>query len=546
MKASRAVCPSAIASLPSPHEPTSPPDPRTHYPSLFPQARSLVRQWTLYVGPTNSGKTHAALSHLKQASRGAYLAPLRLMALENADALIEAGIPCHLRTGEEYRPCDGAQHVSSTIEMVDLQRWVDVAVVDEVQWLLDADRGWAWTQALVGLPAGHLVLTGSPECELAVRALAERLGEPLTVERLDRKVPLTSMKRPLQVRELRAGDALVVFSRRAALDWREALLAQGKTVATLYGALGPEVRRAEAKRFREGRAQVLVATDAIGLGLNLPIQRVIFAEADKYDGVSRRPLLGGEWRQIAGRAGRYGLSQQGEASVLTTTPPFALKAMQQALRSFPSPKPAGAPFVWLPWPVLETFEHAVRKPGLAALLTHAHAVALDPADWRVPELEALLPLAKALDRTALPMAHRYRYLGCPADPESLVFEAVVRWAEQHGQGLNVAWSDGGWAAKSFSEHSLLQEERVVSLASAYLWLAQRWPKTYVDAHKARQRQVKANTFIEDVLARDGEKLCTLCGRPMPQRHHGRACHHCVDQRQAPRRQQLSFEELYPD
>jgi ATP-dependent RNA helicase SUPV3L1/SUV3 len=530
MKPSRAVRFSPTLSLPSHPELTAPPEPPTDYPALFPLARTVVRSWTLYVGPTNSGKTHAALTHLKQATRGAYLAPLRLMALENADALIEAGLPCHLRTGEEYRPCEGAQHVASTIEMVDLQRWVDVAVVDEVQWLLDADRGWAWTQALVGLPAGHLVLTGSPECEGAVRALADRLGEPLTVERLERKVPLNAMRRPVAVRELRAGDAVVVFSRRAALDWRETLLAQGKSVATLYGALGPEVRRAEARRFREGRAEILVATDAIGMGLNLPIQRVFFAEATKYDGTARRPLLGGEWRQIAGRAGRFGLSAQGEASVLTTTPPLALKSLQQALQVTPKIKTAGAPFVWLPWSVLALFEHAVRKPGLTALLMHAHAHALDPADWQGPDLEGLLPLAKALDRTDLPMEHRHRYLGCPADPESPVFEAVTRWAERHGQGDTVPWWDGGWSAQAFSEHSLVQEERVVNLASAYLWLAQRWPKTYVDAHKARQRQARANTFIEDVLAHDGEKLCTLCGRPMSQRHHGRACHHCVDQR----------------
>lgn len=500
----------------------------TDYPALFPLARSFARQWTLYVGPTNSGKTHAALEHLRKASCGVYLGPLRLMALENADALIEAGIPCNLRTGEEHRECVGAHHVASTIEMADLSKMVDVAVVDEAQLLLDPDRGWAWTQALVGLPAGHLVLTGSPECEPAVRALAERLGEPLTVVTLARKSPLAAARAPVKLRDLRAGDALVVFSRRAALDWRAVLIERGWSVATLYGALGPEVRRSEARRFREGKAQILVATDAIGMGLNLPIHRVVFAEAEKYDGTSMRPLKPSEWRQVGGRAGRYGVSQRGEVGVLTTTRATALRELQQAIERLPKARSgAPSPFVWLPWSALAGFEPDMRKPGLAPLMVHAYTQALDPALWRAPDLNALLPLAHALDQTELPMPLRYRYLGCPVDEEhQALFTAVSYWATAHGSGKQVPWGEHSYAPMVLSELTLAHEERIASLAGAYLWLAQRWPKVYVDAQRARHRQMKANALIEDILAREGEKLCAQCGDALPRRQPGRVCKDC--------------------
>jgi ATP-dependent RNA helicase SUPV3L1/SUV3 len=498
------------------------------YPAHFPLARRFVRQWTLYVGPTNSGKTHAAMGHLRGATSGAYLGPLRLMALENADALNEAGVPCNLRTGEEHRECPGARHVASTIEMADLTQVVDVAVVDEAQILLDGHRGWAWTQALVGMPAGHLVLTGSPECEVVVQALADRLGEPLTVVHLERMSPLKAGDRPLKLRDLRPGDALVVFSRRSALDWRATLIDQGWTVATLYGALGPEVRRTEARRFRSGQAQILVATDAIGMGLNLPILRMVFAESQKFDGTMMRPLKANEWRQIGGRAGRYGLAEVGEATVLSLAPPEALTNLRRALTTTPKARSgAPPPFVWLPWSHLLMFDGCTRRPGLAPLLAHAYTHGLDPSAWLAPDLSALLPLAQALDQTALPLDVRYRYLGCPVDPQQdSLFGSVMGWAQRHGNHQQVRWAELASPHGGVSEGGLAQEERIATLASAYLWLAQRWPKVYVDAHRAAGRKARANTFIEQALAHAQERLCSGCGQAMTRRHQGTQCQSC--------------------
>ncbi|MDW8445013.1 MAG: helicase-related protein [Acetobacteraceae bacterium] len=266
----------------------------------FVPARSIRRRIVAFLGPTNSGKSHAAFDLLAAAPRGAYLAPLRLLAWEGQERLAERGVRASLLTGEERRIDPEATHVSATVEMADFVTPVPMAVVDEVQMLADEDRGWAWTQALVGLPAETLLVAGAAEAEPLIRRLAALTGEPLEVRRFERMVPLTVLRRPVPLARVEPGDALVCFSRRDAFALREALIARGRPPAMVYGALGPEVRRAEAERFRDGRAPVLVATDAIGMGLNLPIRRVLFAATTKYGGLGPHLI-----RQIAGRAGRY-------------------------------------------------------------------------------------------------------------------------------------------------------------------------------------------------------------------------------------------------
>ena len=131
----------------------------------FPLARQQRRKWVLHVGPTNSGKTYHALRSLAAGETGAYCGPLRLLAWEVHEKLVDGKltddirpVPCDLITGQERVLVPNARHRSSTIEMVDMNRAVDVAVVDEVQMVASPDRGWAWTRALLGLPAAELHL----------------------------------------------------------------------------------------------------------------------------------------------------------------------------------------------------------------------------------------------------------------------------------------------------------------------------------------------------------------------------------------------------
>jgi ATP-dependent RNA helicase SUPV3L1/SUV3 len=291
----------------------------------YPLARSLKRHHKFFVGPTNSGKTYQAIQSLIAAPSGIYLAPLRLLAMEIRDTLMAAGVPCNLISGEERELVDGARHTASTIEMLNPALEVDVAVIDEIQMLQDPDRGSAWTAALVGAPAREVFVCGSNAVtELCLRVI-ESLGEEFEVTQCERMTPLVletdsfcgSIYSKLKVRDqLRKGDAVIAFSRKDVLTLSARFRQWGFSVASIYGALSPEVRRHESSRFCNSLADVLVATDAIGMGLNLPIRRIIFANTSKFDGVSNRLLNETEVKQIAGRAGRFGIYDIGYVNVL--------------------------------------------------------------------------------------------------------------------------------------------------------------------------------------------------------------------------------------
>ncbi len=254
------------------------------YPDTFEIARRMQRTVTLYVGAPNSGKTHAAFEQLAQAHDGAYLAPLRLLALEGRDRLVARGVPCSLLTGEENVPAEDARVVSSTIEMVNTSRPIDVAVIDEAQMLFDPYRGWAWTQAIVAVPANELIVICSAYAVPAIENLLGLCGERCTVRHFERKQEVQLLPAPVPIGALKKGDAVVAFSRREVLMLRDQIAESGHPVSVIYGALPPEVRRREAERFAHGAAHILVATDAIGMGLNLPIRRVLFSTMTKFDG----------------------------------------------------------------------------------------------------------------------------------------------------------------------------------------------------------------------------------------------------------------------
>ena len=176
------------------------------YPDSFPLARRLARKVTICVGPPNSGKTHAAFEQLAQASSGCYLAPLRLLALEGRDRLQARGVACSLLTGEENVPSDGARVVSSTIEMVGTGTPVQMAVIDEAQMLFDNSRGWAWTQAIVGMPAEELLIICSDFAVPAIENLQGLCGEQAQIRHFERKQPIQLLPAPVPMSGLRSGD----------------------------------------------------------------------------------------------------------------------------------------------------------------------------------------------------------------------------------------------------------------------------------------------------------------------------------------------------
>lgn len=268
-------------------------------------ARKIPRKIIYHMGPTNSGKTYHAIEALCQARKGCYLAPLRLLAAELYDTMNQKGVKTTLLTGEEVIEIADATHYSSTIEMAKLGEEFSCAVIDEIQMITDPQRGWAWTRALVNLHSHEIHVCGDGSVVDLIKQIVDLCGDELEIKNYQRMCELKIDERPITISELQKHDALIVFSRRNALKYKYDLEQVGFKVSIIYGMLSPEVRREQARKFDKGITDVIVSTDAISMGMNLPIKRIVFTTLTKFIDSQERPITASEIKQISGRAGRY-------------------------------------------------------------------------------------------------------------------------------------------------------------------------------------------------------------------------------------------------
>ena len=471
------------------------------YPDTFQKARRAQRRIKLYVGPPNSGKTHAAFERLAQAIDGAYLAPLRLLALEGRDRLVAKGVPCSLLTGEENVPAPGARVVSSTIEMVGTNTPIDVAVIDEAQMIFDASRGWAWTQAIVAVPASELIIICSAYAVPAVENLLALCGERCEVRHFERKQHVQQLSAPVPISALMLGDAVVAFSRRDVLMLRDQIAASGHPVSVIYGALPPEVRKREAERFATGESHILVATDAIGMGLNLPIRRVLFSTLNKFDGQADRPLSESEVHQIAGRAGRYGMHEEGFAGVLKEAEPSAARVLGELLATVPTaPADFKAPVAPNGWHI-DTISSRLNKRKLREVLdVFMEQLKLDDAHFAVAELEQMLALAEQLDTSAarLSLKERFTYAQAPVDTRTdMQLQAFLEWSANHAQ---TGRAGRPWFLDDVDGHSRLERmEQALRACTLWLWLDLRFENVYGHLDEVLALRSSLNDGIERQL-----------------------------------------------
>lgn len=280
--------------------------------------------FNFYIGPTNSGKTFNALEQVKALlahnpqAKIAYLAPLRLLAIEIYERMNQMGIACSLMTGEETIIEQDACMVSATIEMLNSQQYYDMVIIDEYQMIDDRDRGQSWVSAILNSNTDNLYLLGSDSAFEKTKKLIE-ITHPLStinVRCFNRLSKIKLSNSTIHIASLRKGDCLVVFSKNKVIQYSEILNNLGVKTSILYGDLPLETRRLQSEDFKNGVTDVLVSTDVIGMGLNLPINRIIFEDCQKFDGEDFRPLKVEEYKQIAGRSGRY--NNDGETFMLST------------------------------------------------------------------------------------------------------------------------------------------------------------------------------------------------------------------------------------
>lgn len=255
------------------------------------------------LGPTNTGKTHRALERMMLHESAIIGLPLRLLAREVYDRLSRTlgEEQLALVTGEEKRVGAKARYWVCTVEAMPQDLEVDFLCVDEIQLAQHAERGHVFTDRL--LHSRGRVETWFLGAE-TMRRIVQRLVPTASFERLSR---LSSLSCTGQSRlgQLRPRTALVAFSIGDLYALAERVMHRRGGAAVVLGALSPRARNAQVALYEAGEVDYLVATDAIGMGLNLSIRHVAFASFSKFDGQEHRDLTPAEVAQIAGRAGRH-------------------------------------------------------------------------------------------------------------------------------------------------------------------------------------------------------------------------------------------------
>ena len=258
---------------------------------------------TAVLGPTNTGKTYLAIERMLGHESGMIGFPLRLLARENYDRIVKlkGANQVALITGEEKIAPPGARYFVCTVESMPLDRPVSFLAVDEVQMAADPERGHFFTDRLLHARGmAETMLLGAD----TIRPVLNRLLPDIDVVARPRFSKLSYVG-PKKATRLPHRSAVVGFSANEVYAIAELIRRQRGGTAIVMGALSPRTRNAQVEMFQSGEVDYLVATDAIGMGLNMDVNHVWFASLRKYDGRTLRPLRNVEIAQIAGRAGRH-------------------------------------------------------------------------------------------------------------------------------------------------------------------------------------------------------------------------------------------------
>lgn len=260
------------------------------------------RVWAV-LGPTNTGKTHLAVERMLAHPTGMIGLPLRLLAREVYDRIVKQKGVGHvaLVTGEERIVPASARYFVATVEAMPLDRPFSFVAIDEIQLCADPDRGHIFTDRLLRARGqAETMFLGSDTMRPMIRAMIPGIE----IERRERLSTLsyTGIKK---ITKLARRSAIVAFSQEEVYAIAELIRRHKGGAAVVMGALSPRTRNAQVALYQSGEVDFLVATDAIGMGLNMDVDHVAFASLSKFDGRRHRPLRADEIAQIAGRAGRF-------------------------------------------------------------------------------------------------------------------------------------------------------------------------------------------------------------------------------------------------
>ena len=481
----------------------------------YPEARQMQRHFILHIGGTNTGKTYAGFQRLMRADSGVYLAPLRLLALEAQETLLDAHVLCSLTTGEEEDVQEGDTHVAATCEKLDMKRHWDVAVIDECQMIADRERGYAWSRAILGVLAPEIHLCAAPEAENILLHLIAACGDSYQIIHHERKAPLICMRHPVDYTQVEPGDALITFSKVGVLSMAEDLRSQGMKSAIIYGALPYATRRKQMEGFLNGDMRYVVSTDAIGMGLNLPIRRIIFTETRKFDGHEVRDLTAAEVKQIAGRAGRYGMYDKGFVGA-TDGLDFIRAALEE---SVPPIEQAVVGFselvLQVDFDLLQVLEEWNRLPTVEPY------VKLDISRY-IKVISKLREDGFTLGRELELRAANIPYDETDPELQRLFNEMLATWARQEDP------EQPSLPERNAGSYTLPELELHCKKLDLYYSFARTFG-TAVDEDALHEEREQVADWINEILLhnlRNNIRFCPQCGAALPLHYKSRLCQKC--------------------
>lgn len=480
----------------------------------YPEARKLNRKIIFHSGPTNSGKTYNALRSFLNAETGVYCGPLKLLAVEVFNKANEQGVTCDLITGEEKilsNKGEPSNHVSSTVEMISTQNVYDVAVIDEIQMVRDSQRGYAWTRALLGLQAKEIHICGESAAINIIQEVLSSIDEKVEVRTYERLSPLQVSSTALEsLANVEDGDCIVCFNKAKLFNICLELEKLGKQFAVIYGSLPPSTKLNQAKKFNDPNdpCKILVATDAIGMGLNLSIKRIIFSSMHKTilnsnDEKELELISTSMALQIAGRAGRF--KSGSDLGYATTLNKDDLPILKKTLKEVVSPINSLGLFPNAEQ--LELFAYHLPHATLKELIDIFISVCqVDTSNYFMCNLDAFKQLAELIQHIQLTMGNRYILCTAPVDlNNSFICTMFLKFARAIADNEPMTLDElSKYLQMPFKSPNKIQDlvylESVFDIFDLYLWLGNRFQLNFPDIDLIKQNQKQLDVLINQGVA----------------------------------------------
>lgn len=384
-------------------------------------------------------------------------------------------------------------------------------MLDEIQMICDPHRGYAWTRALLGLPAKEIHVCGDETALELVQRLADKMDEDLEVRRYERSKPLEVEREPLlDFKSIRPGDCLIAFSKKEVYKMK--LAVESKTshkCAIIYGNLPPETRRQQAELFNDAESDydVLVATDAVGMGLNLSVRRIIFTTLRKYCGTTNelQLLSVSQAKQIAGRAGRR--SSVYEKGYVSAFNQEDLDTLNVLLEEEMQPSHLAG--------ILPSFDQIEMFASLQPKEVQDNFGRLFRAFVKTAQLEqglffmcrtkAIEAIGKLLAQYKdMSLEEKYKFVIAPIDTSNRdVVLALLRYVERFNKREPVGVMLR--LPKPSSETYFHKLENAFKVLSLYLWLSMRFPEEFVEKERAEVMLKECTYAIQVALEKLTEK-----------------------------------------